>query len=338
MKKTRVVRRITFGVLMFLFCFCCGILSYAKTFEELDSGTYSLDASLSCYINAMGGVEFGKPLLKSAVLTVEEDGSKSITMNLGKSVVNIYSVTCDTFIDPAPAGAVTEGSAAAGTIGYYDAGGALVTSGVHYGMSSDTAMNSKQEQVPYVTSITFPVEWESSSYALSLYVNSNVMGTQFSNEKYPAKLSVNWESVYAQEHAAETSHAAAETEAAPLTQTEAAKAETETLTETQEAVQQKLQKESQKELQKETQQETTASYIKEMDGLNLYQAEKKEEQETTAVNEVVSMDKADGYIAYFDRTVLAIAATAATMLILIGIILIILGGREVKKHEVEKND
>lgn len=298
MKKTRVVRRITFGVLMFLFCFCCGILSYAKTFEELDSGTYSLDASLSCYINAMGGVEFGKPLLKSAVLTVEEDGSKSITMNLGKSVVNIYSVTCDTFIDPAPAGAVTEGSAAAGTIGYYDAGGALVTSGVHYGMSSDTAMNSKQEQVPYVTSITFPVEWESSSYALSLYVNSNVMGTQFSNEKYPAKLSVNWESVYAQEHAAETSHAAAETE------------------------------------------ETTASYIKEMDGLNLYQAEKKEEQEqeTTAANEVVSMDKADGYIAYFDRTVLAIAATAATMLILIGIILIIVGSREVKKHEMEKND
>lgn len=326
MKKTRVVRRITFGVLMFLFCCCCGILSYAKTFEELDSGTYSLDASLSCYINAMGGVEFGAPMLKSAVLTVKEDGSKSITMNLKKSVVNIYSVTCDTFIDPEPAGAVTEGSVSAGTIGYYDAGGALVTSGVQYGMSSDTAMNSKQEQVSYVTSITFPVEWESSSYGLSLYVNSNVMGTQFSNEKYPAKLSVDWESVYAQTNAAGEA-AGAEIIEPETIETKATEAETE-------AIEAKVAE------TEGIEPETTAPNRTEMDGLNLYQADKKEEKAaapTEAADEVVSLDKADGYIAYFDRTVLAIVATAAAMLILIGSILIIVGGREEKKYEMEKN-
>lgn len=296
MKKTHALRRIAFGALMFLFCLSCGILSYAGSFAELKSGTYSLDASLSCYINAMGGVEFGAPMLKSAVLTVKEDGSKSITMNLKKSVVNIYSVTCDTFIDPAPAGAVTEGSVPAGMIGYYNADGTLVTSGISYGMSEDTAMNSRQEQVSYVTSITFPVEWESSSYGLSLYVNSNVMGTQFSNEKYPAKLSVNWGSVYAQSETETAETTAAETEAVPNRT--------------------------------------------EMDGLNLYQAEKKETKAaapTEAADEMVSMNQADGYLAYFDRTVLAIVATAAAMLILIGSILIFVGGREEKKHEMETN-
>lgn len=318
MKKTRAMRRIAFGALMFLFCLFCGILSYAGSFAELKSGTYSLDASLSCYINAMGGVEFGAPMLKSAVLTVKEDGSKSITMNLKKSVVNIYSVTCDTFIDPAPAGAVTEGSVPAGTIGYYDADGTLVTSGVSYGMSEDTAMNSRQEQVSYVTSITFPVEWESDSYGLSLYVNSNVMGTQFSNEKYPAKLAVNWESVYAQSATETAETTAAETEAAETKTVETTVAETEVI-----------------------EPETTAPNRTEMDGLNLYQAEKKEEKaaaSTEAADEMVSMNQADGYLAYFDRTVLAVAATAAVMLIVIGGILIFVGSREEKKHEAETND
>ena len=164
-------------------------------------GTYSVDASLSCYVAAMGGVEFGAPLMTDTEYNIAEDGTQTLTLYFTKSSVTIYSITCYTFIDPSPdAGEPEEGQPAYGTIGYY-AGDTLVTDGVTYTLSEDTAPNNLQEEVHYVDSITFPITEKTETYTLTLYINSNVMGTQFTKDKYPATLTVDWDSVTAKEAA-----------------------------------------------------------------------------------------------------------------------------------------
>lgn len=52
-------------------------------------GCYSVTASMSCYIPAMGGVEFGATLLTDTEYTVSEDGSAELTLHLTKSSVTI---------------------------------------------------------------------------------------------------------------------------------------------------------------------------------------------------------------------------------------------------------
>ena len=180
---------------MMLILLLNSLTAFAHDFNNLPDGTYEVDAELSCYINAMGGVEFGKPLLTSAKINVS-DSNKTITLYLTKSQVTIYSVTCDTFIDAAPSNVAEEGSVKSGTIGYYDENGKLQTENVSYKLSDDTAENAKQEQVHYVESITFPLISESETYGLSLFINSNVMGTQFSADKYPATITVDWDGLY----------------------------------------------------------------------------------------------------------------------------------------------
>ena len=83
-------------------------------------GTYTVGAELSCYIAAMGGIEFGKPLLQEAQYTLRDGGEMSVTLRFIKSSVTIYSITCYTFIDAAPDAVSEEGAVANGTIGYYD--------------------------------------------------------------------------------------------------------------------------------------------------------------------------------------------------------------------------
>lgn len=168
----------------------CPIHGAATQMEE--AGTYTLDAKLSCYVSAMGGVEFGEPLLTDARLTIDQEGREFITLSLGKSSVTIYSVTCDTFLDAAPGGDQEAGAIPNGTIGYYDAQGQLVTEGVQYTLSQDTALNPANEAVHYVDSITFPILQRQETYRLALYVNSNVMGVQF-GQGYAAQLQVNWD-------------------------------------------------------------------------------------------------------------------------------------------------
>lgn len=173
-------------------------LSFAGCVEEQEApGKYSVDASLSCYIAAMCGIEFGSPMLESTSYTLNEDGSMKLTLSLVKSSVTIYSITCYTFVDPAPDSGETpeEGQPENGTIGYYDKDGNLVTEGVSYTLSDDTAPNPAGEEVHYVDSITFPVEEKTDTYSLTLFINSNVMGTQFSNSGYAATLTVDWDSM-----------------------------------------------------------------------------------------------------------------------------------------------
>ena len=172
----------------------------AAGYEGYKAGTYTVDASLKCYVNAMGGIEFGNPLLQSASITVDGDGNCTMTLKFTKSSVTIYSITCDTFIDVNPSYVTEDRGVKSGTIGYYDENGKLQTDKVSYTLSNNTALNAANEQVQYVDSITFPLTYVSNEYNLSLFINSNVMGVQFCNNNnkattttYPATLSVKWD-------------------------------------------------------------------------------------------------------------------------------------------------
>lgn len=169
----------------------------AYGYAALPEGTYRIRAELSCYVNAMGGVEFGAPLLTSASVEVSANGSKTMTLYFTKSQVTIYGITCDTFIDVSPSYITETNGIKSGTLGYYSADGALITDTVTYTLSDDTAENAQREPVHYVASLTFPIEYESDTYELTLFVNSNVMGTQFTCDGYAARLSVDWSSVSA---------------------------------------------------------------------------------------------------------------------------------------------
>lgn len=141
--------------------------------SDLEAGkTYGLNAGLSCYVNAMGGVEFGAPLLKSAVAIVDANGNASIKITLGTSSVTIYGVTANTYVS------------AEGFIGYYDGSGWQSAS-----YTTDGA--------GHVSSITFPISSIKNSYKLALVIGSDVMSSQFggTDSNYNAILSVNWSKV-----------------------------------------------------------------------------------------------------------------------------------------------
>lgn len=187
--------------------FLCTILVMACVFntsaletQNLSEGTYSIDASLSCYVNAMGGVEFGAPLLTGSSIKVDAGGNKTMTLNFTKSSVTIYNITCDTFIDVNPSSSDNSRGVPSGTIGYYDNNGNVQNA--EYTLSSDTALNARDEQVHYVESMMFPVDQISDNYNLTMYINSNVMGVQFCNKNsnatettYSAILTVDWNSL-----------------------------------------------------------------------------------------------------------------------------------------------
>lgn len=160
--------------------------TFALETENLSEGTYSVDATLSCYVNAMGGIEFGAPLLTGSTIKVDANGKKTMTLNFTKSSVTIYSVTCDTFVDASADGAV---------LNYKD--GSEWKAVDSYKLSTDTALNSKNESVNYVESISFTVSSIVDTYNLGMYVNSNVMGVQFGGSdsaNYAATLTVDWRS------------------------------------------------------------------------------------------------------------------------------------------------
>lgn len=167
--------------------------------------TFSVDAVLSCYVNAMGGVEFGTPIYKSTTITKKADGTAKATLNLGTGTGTIYTIDFVEFVDPRNS-----------TPGYYDADG--VVQDAEYTISEDdTAQantgldedgNRVLEDVNYVTSMTFPVSEETSEYNLWIYINSNVMGVQFCDgsgsgssgqpntaTKYVGKLTIDWSSL-----------------------------------------------------------------------------------------------------------------------------------------------
>ena len=172
-----------------------GISAFAAETNTLEAGEYTVDSSLSCYVNAMGGVEFsdGYGLLTGTTVEVAEDGTATATLNLDKTTgLSIYGVDCTAFIgtDEAP--------------GYYK-DGAVTTDGVTYTTSTDTVANANGE-VNYITSITFPVDTATSEYTMWLYLDSNVMGCQLGDgtgtgssntpgvsTKHTAAFAIDWE-------------------------------------------------------------------------------------------------------------------------------------------------
>lgn len=224
-------KKVVLHMMCMLLMLCLIVPPVAVQASEIDgAGTYEIRAKLSCYVNAMGGVEFGEPLMTGAVLNVREDGSESITIYLTKSSVTIYSVTCDTFLDADPGNTEEGAEIPNGTIGYYDAEGRLVTDGVSYTFSEDTALNPANEEVHYVDSITFPIGSRQDTYALTLYVNSNVMGVQFGSN-YAATLTVNWddgtEEIITDTEPVETAPEAEEMDGLSIYRAETKKTETE---------------------------------------------------------------------------------------------------------------
>lgn len=179
------------------------MLPNGATFYRVE--TLSVDATLSCYVNAMGGQEFGKPVHKGTKILKKADGTYKVLLSLGKGTGNILGIDFDAFIDPRNS-----------TPGYYDVDGNVQNA--KYTISdTDTAKANTGldesgervlEDVNYVTSMTFPVSKEKSEYNLWLYVNSNVMGVQFCNGSgtgtsgqpntatpYVGKLTIDWSSL-----------------------------------------------------------------------------------------------------------------------------------------------
>lgn len=192
--KTGKVTAVCTAAVMMVSSF--GISAFAAETKELEAGKYTVDASLSCYVTAMGGVEFGAPLLTNTAVTVNEDGSAKFDLTFRKSSVTIYGITCDTFIDATAEGAVVN----------YKSGSEWKTA--DYTLSSDTALNPKNVAVNYVDSMSFTVPSLTDTYSLGLYVNSNVMGVMFggsdSAEK-AATLTVDWNTAEKVKVADETS-------------------------------------------------------------------------------------------------------------------------------------
>jgi hypothetical protein len=267
----------------------------AEETDSITAGTYPIQANLSCYVNAMGGVEFGEPLLTGAEVTVSESNNKTITLFFTKAQVTIYSITCDTFVDAAPETSDNSSGIENGAIGYYDISGTLCTDDVTYTLSDDTALNSRNEEVHYVSSVTFPVDRISDSYNLTMYINSNVMGVQFSNSNdtstgsaYPATLTVDWNSLTSNE--------------ANVTSAEA--------TDTADSEQSDSDNDS---LNTEINEEIVTK-----DGLNIHYTDSTNSEETVS-------DTADDntYSIYLNKPALIAATAAALFLILIGVIFVV---------------
>lgn len=169
------------------------VTAYAAELPE--AGTYEVDASLSCYVSAMGGIEFGDGLLEGVQVIKDAEGNMTMTLDLTKSEVTIYTISCYTFID-----------ATNSQPGFYDSEGVLNKEDASYTLSKDTALNPNSENVNYVDSLSFPITSLDNTYTLYLYINSQVMGVQFcdgsgingsnmpdSATPYKAELSVDWD-------------------------------------------------------------------------------------------------------------------------------------------------
>ncbi len=194
MKKVRKLIAVIFAMVMAL-SVCTMNVSAADS--ELDEGTYDVTSyvTLSCYINAMGGVEFAADTLEKAILSVDAEGNTTLKMELGYTSGNIYGTSFTAFIDATDV-----------TPGYYDANGDIQNA--EYTLSTEKLTAPSDERY-YVNSMTFPVvEGQEENY-LYLYINSNVMGCLFCDgsgeggssqtstlTKYAGSLTINWDGIY----------------------------------------------------------------------------------------------------------------------------------------------
>ena len=215
-KARRMVAMLAVAVMLLSAFNMTGLTAFAAAGEDLTEGTYVADADLSCFVSAMGGVEFGGGGISDGNVTIKVDsaGNKSITMNFATGGFVIYGVSAVTFLDPNPEAPDTSRGVTPGTMGIYAQDGTtIITDGVSYTVSGNTAANPQGNQAAYIDSITFPLPYDSDAYNLTFYLNSQVMGMQFCNPNaqatgtpYPANLSIDWDSAKAVKSADETSN------------------------------------------------------------------------------------------------------------------------------------
>lgn len=166
-KNTRFGKTMSLVLAMVMLVSMMATTAFAA--ETPAAGTYEIGVDLSCYLDAMGGVEFADyGLLTDSYLTVDEDGTAKLTLKFGQtSGLLIYNIACNGFISSSVAP------------GYYDDNGEVVycdytTSGPH---SIEMSTGDTVEKY-FVDTMTFPVELGDEFVYLWLYLDSNVMGCQ----------------------------------------------------------------------------------------------------------------------------------------------------------------
>lgn len=178
------------------------------------SGSFSeVPAMLDCFVDAMGGQQFGHAVFKG-VSFKNNNGNIEATLKLGTGVGVIYSIPFIAYIEPSIKSLTDETYS---TPKYYDTDRSLkdatyTTSttdfGVRNNLNSSGTMDGTVSKQYAVSSMTFPVSKDKSEYNLWIYINSNVMGVQFCdgsgtsssnhpNEatKYVGKLVIDWDKV-----------------------------------------------------------------------------------------------------------------------------------------------
>lgn len=157
-------------------------------FEGVAAGSYEVEASLSCYMNAMGGADLGAELIKEAALVVDEDGDAAIklTFNPDATWSTAYFTGQPAYVSSTGDTQCWNGTAWVDAI--TTAGPTIQVSGMG-GATSDVAT---------VAAMTFPVTEASETYNLAM----NVAGTQFggankavlsNGSACEATLTVEWE-------------------------------------------------------------------------------------------------------------------------------------------------
>ena len=69
--KNKIRNKVTVLVVAIAMMFAMvGVQAVAADFNGLAAGTYKVDVDLTCYVTAMGGIEFGQPLVHGSTVTV----------------------------------------------------------------------------------------------------------------------------------------------------------------------------------------------------------------------------------------------------------------------------
>lgn len=165
-----------------------------SSLEELEPGSYTIEAELSCYLPAMGGCDFGQGLLESAVLAIAEDETASITLDF-KELVTVTMMYGD-----------ATSYAAEGETAYFDGSDWIeaeyttvtATSSELSTMGETESDEPVEIEYTYIDTMTFPITEMADTYILAV----NVGGTQFggetaytlssTGESLNAELSVYW--------------------------------------------------------------------------------------------------------------------------------------------------
>lgn len=140
-----------------------------KLISSVTPGTYSVDAGLSCYTSAMGGIDFGKGMVTGTALNVDDSGNGTLNVSLAPSTLTIYGQSVTVSIDDSSAPM------------YYD--------GTNWQEADYTS---------YVDTVEFPISGSGTAeYDLGLHISRNQFGgpnadTTSKGEKLASTLTVIW--------------------------------------------------------------------------------------------------------------------------------------------------